>query len=127
MININIQDSVYQAIEEYNNTVKRPHCQKFTDDEMKGMFYTILRRYISAISSPHRQRGKGIQVDDFSCTFKENGELASFKVKKDFINRGWEYSNVDILHTVKAIGENHTIFHKTPIMNEIADIVNQIK
>lgn len=127
MSNINIRDSVYQAIEEYNKLVKRPNCQKLTDNEKRGMFYTILRRYISAISSPNEQRGRGIHVDDLSCTFKENGELSSFKVKRDFISRGWDYSNVDILQAVKTIGESHKVFHKTPIMNEIANIVNQIK
>ncbi len=127
MANVNIQDSVYQAIEEYNNKVKKPHCQKFSNDERKGMFYTILRRYIIAVTPSRRGTQRGISVGDFVCTFKENGELATFKIKREFQNYAWEIADYDVLTEIKNIGERHKVFHKTPIMNEIADIVNQIK
>lgn len=130
MMNVNIRDSVYQAIEEYNNTVKKPHCQKFTDSEKNGMFYTILRRYIPAFVTSSRERGKGISVDTFNCTFKENGELRTFKIKKEFNLNSWisnYHENIKVLECVKEIGNTRKEFYTTPAMNEIADIVNQIK
>lgn len=120
----NVQDGVYQAIEEYSKTIKKEACKKFTDEERTGLFYTILRRYFNNLTGTRR---RGLLVDDFECTFRENGELKSFKIKRNFMT-SWNVSDKDLTYeSIKSVGENHPTLYPSPIMNEIAGIVNSIK
>lgn len=131
MSDINTRDSLYNAIYEYNQVIVRPGKEKLTDLERTGIFFTILRRHLVNIAAGKNRYGK-LTVNDIKCTFKPNGELNTLNIKKFTSNNGWDSYDTSststnvVINNLKRISDR-PVFYRTPDMNEIADIVNQIK
>ena len=131
MSNINIRNKVYTAIEAYNNlTIKYKQSMVYKSyNEKRGMFYTCLRRF-TGFYIKSRYRVHQLAVDDIECIFRPDSSLQYFKVlRTNRIPDRWEvdYDVAVALHQIKQLTSERKEFLRTPIMNEIADIVSSIK
>ena len=122
MVNLNVFDTVMSAVEEYNQCIVRKNNTKMTDDERRGLFYTILRRSI-----PFKIKRKFIlKVFDLKCEFYENGELKSFKIPDRYSLFLWDSERYEQISELKKIGDTLKKLYPTKVLNEMSLIVNSI-
>lgn len=126
MVNKNVLDMVLTAIEEYNNYAKSHDLSKHSQDELRGLFYTTLRRFVQFGSYPRPT----IRIDDFSCTFSGKGLITNYSMRPQFISSvAWDdFDSPAILkNEIREIGILLPTLYPTKILNEMAIIVNSIK
>lgn len=87
MVNVNVKDEVYQAIQEYNLVIARPIHQNLTDSERIGIFYNTLKRHVCIASGRGMDK---IAVKHLDCTFKDNGEIETVELKKFYRPNPWD-------------------------------------
>ncbi len=129
--NINIVDKFYEAIEEYNNSIKRkPELFSRTTDEYKrGMVFTCLRRYIPVFSS-NRSRTVSVRVNELKCTFNSDGTVSTVEIDKHIrYNESWFSTGMDkgeMINTVKQITGREKTIYSTRALNDLSQILKQI-
>jgi len=120
MVSQNVRNEVYLAVKEFNEVAKRPEHEKDSEEQKKGMFYTILRRAFKFGS-----RRKLVTPDSLLCKFNPDNTIKAFRVIGAF-DYYWTLE-VEPLRQLKELSYEKPEFFATPEMNEIADIVNSIK
>ena len=133
MINLNVFDIVFDAVEEHNRYVNKPdkrdRVRNLSKGELKGLFYNTLRRRVGSFGH-FRNSYSALHIDDIECYFNEKGELVNYSVTKKFTPTylGWDGSDAPVvLEQVKKIGNEIPFFYPTRVLNEMALIVNSIK
>ena len=130
MVNLNVFDTVWDAVEEYNNYVKRSPSGSY--EERRGVFYNAIRRRINVGHA--RKPYSSLFANDIECQFDEQGRLTGFVINKKFEKDPYPawgddkaFDRVTELNQLKQLTIEHPVFYPTKILNEMFRIVNSIK
>lgn len=132
MLNQNIVDSFFSAVEEYNRTVtnidKKKILDRMTDKEKKGLFYNSIRRYLHGTMYSRYK----LNVDDLECTFNNDYTIKNVIIKKNFLSEfiSWD-EKVNLgrnnIFQLKEVTSSFPVIYPTRILNEMSLIVNSLK
>jgi len=133
----NVRDAFFNAVMSYNDTVTNPekyHFHTFSHDELKGIFYNCLRRENLKIRDKRRWSNDNLTMDDFEVSFDKNLRIIAFVITSTKRSTGWVdcwsesgYPQRSDISDLRKISEEHPILYPTRKLNEMAQLINQIK
>lgn len=133
-MNINVSDKFFEAVEEYNTSIRKfkPENKYLLRDNnyRRGMLFTCLRRQFNICKRITRNYAATLRVGDIECTFNNDHTLKSITINKNLIwNHSWDNEgndNVDTIAALKKITDKHTTIYSTRALNSLAQVFNQL-
>lgn len=133
-MNLNISDQFFEAIEEYNISIKKfVNCRRHllqNYEYKRGMLFTCLRRHFNIFKRITRNYPIDIKVEDINCVFNDDHTIKSIIINKTApFNISWDNNGEDkaiILSKLKKITDIHKTIYPTKELNGLAQIFNQM-
>lgn len=133
-MNLNISDKLFEAIEEYNISIKKFPKEKLylllSYQYKKGMVFTCLRRHFNIFKKITRNYSTDVRVDDITCIFNDDHTIKNIQINKTApFNISWDDSGMDkaiTLTELRKVTDTHKTIYPTKELNGLAQILNQI-
>lgn len=131
MVNINIRDNLFDAVDDFNRTMTDPRRQyensKYSYEERRGIFYNCLRRQFST-NSPFASR---FDVENLVCVFDEKNRIVRYHflrvppLHSSYLHT--DYLRLNELGQLNELADELARIYPTRELNEMSCIVNSIK